>query len=170
MGDFGVHTHTTCMASGCYSMTLHDAGNDGWNQGWLEVWMDGDLMTTATFDPNGDNTMSLGIGTNCGDAPGVTSGNTNFNMSGWDDTVDFSIYPTPTGEIVNILGEGFDNEAPVVVRIKDMMGKLIAEKTVMPQDGPAAWVFDVSGWPAGIYTAEGTQGSKTATGKVMVAR
>lgn len=170
MGDFGVHTHTTCMASGCYSMTLHDAGNDGWNQGWLEVWMDGDLMTTATFDPNGDNTMSLGIGTDCGDAPGVTSGNTNFGMSGWDDTVDFSIYPTPTGEIVNILGEGFDNEAPVVVRIKDMMGKLIAEKTVMPQDGPAAWVFDVSGWPAGIYTAEGTQGSKTATGKVMVAR
>ena len=91
-------------------------------------------------------------------------------MSGWDATVDFSIYPTPTGEIVNILGDGFDHELPVVVRIKDMMGKLVTERTVLPGEGKVAWQFDVRDWPAGIYTAEGTQGNTVAVGKVLVAR
>ena len=112
--------------------------------------------------------MSMGIGMDCGDDPGATGGTTNAGMSGWDATVDFSIYPTPTGEIVNILGDGFDNESPVVVRIKDMMGKLVAERSILPSEGPAAWQFDVRDWPAGIYTAEGVQGEKVATGKVMV--
>ena len=71
---------------------------------------------------------------------------------------------------MNVLGDGFDNESPVVVRIKDMMGKLIAERTVNPAEGPAAWIFDVRNWPAGIYTAEGMQGNKVATGKILVAR
>lgn len=169
MGDFNVHTHTACMAAGCYTMTLHDASGDGWDQGWVEIWTDGTLMASASYDVNGDNTMSMGLGVDCdGDGPGINGGSTNAGMSGWDDTVDFSVYPTPTGEIVNVLGEGFDNESPVVVRIKDMVGKLVAERQVIPAEGPAGWIFDVRDWPAGIYTAEGTQGSKVATGKIMV--
>ncbi|MCH1575096.1 MAG: hypothetical protein L7S67_02380 [Flavobacteriales bacterium] len=171
MSDFGAHTYIACMAPGCYNMTLHDAGNDGWDQGWLEVWMDGELMTSASYQVNGINSMSLGIGADCATEPEVgDSGVNNPGMSGWDDAVDFSIYPTPTGEIVNILGGGFDNEFPVVVRVKDMMGKLIAERTVLPGEGKSAWQFDVSDWPVGIYTAEGTQGTRVAVGKVMVAR
>ena len=153
-------------------MTLHDASGDGWDQGWVEIWTDGSLMTTGTFLPDGTNSMTLGIGTDCGtdpDGPGFGGGTTNAGMSGWDDTVDFSIYPTPTGEVVNIIGDGFTNESPVVVRIKDLMGKLVAERTIHPAEGPAAWRFDVRDWPAGIYTVEGTQGARSATGKVMVA-
>jgi hypothetical protein len=128
-------------------------------------------MTSASYQVNGINSMSLGIGADCATEPEVgDSGVNNPGMSGWDDAVDFSIYPTPTGEIVNILGGGFDNEFPVVVRIKDMMGKLIAERTVLPGEGKSAWQFDVSDWPVGIYTAEGTQGTRVALGKVMVAR
>ena len=41
------------MAAGCYTMTLHDASGDGWDQGWVEIWMDGDLMTTGTYEANG---------------------------------------------------------------------------------------------------------------------
>ncbi|HCZ08599.1 MAG TPA: hypothetical protein DHV07_05740 [Flavobacteriales bacterium] len=170
MGDFEVQTHTLCLAAGCYTMTLQDSAEDDWNQGWVEVWMDGALMTTATYDADGTNSMNMGIGLDCGDAPGVAGGNTNAGMSGWDATVDFSIYPTPTGEIVNILGDGFDHELPVVVRIKDMMGKLVTERTVLPGEGKVAWQFDVRDWPAGIYTAEGTQGNTVAVGKVLVAR
>lgn len=168
MDDFSVHTHTLCLPAGCYQMELHDDSGDGWNQGWVEVWAAYEQVASAAFDPSGDNVMSMGIGMDCGDDPGATGGTTNAGMSGWDATVDFSIYPTPTGEIVNILGDGFDNESPVVVRIKDMMGKLVAERSILPSEGPAAWQFDVRDWPAGIYTAEGVQGEKVATGKVMV--
>jgi len=168
MDDFSVHTHTLCLPPGCYQMELHDDSGDGWNQGWVEVWAAYEQVASAAFDPLGDNAMSMGIGMDCGDDPGATGGTTNAGMSGWDATVDFSIYPTPTGEIVNILGDGFDNESPVVVRIKDMMGKLVAERSILPSEGPAAWQFDVRDWPAGIYTAEGVQGEKVATGKVMV--
>lgn len=125
-------------------------------------------MTSASYTVDGTNTMTIGFGTDCSDDPGASGGTTNAGMSGWDDTVDFSIYPTPTGEIVNVLGEGFDNESPVVVRIKDMMGKLVEERTVMPADGPAGWIFSVRDWPAGIYTAEGIQGDKVASGKILV--
>ena len=126
------------------------------------------MVTATSYAVDGTNTMTIGFGTDCSDEPGVSDGTTNSGMSGWDDTVDFSIYPTPTGEIVNVLGEGFDNESPVVVRIKDMMGKLVAERTVMPTDGPAGWIFSVRDWPAGIYTAEGIQGDKMASGKILV--
>ena len=166
--DFGVQNHTLCLAPGCYGMEMQSTSAAGW-EGWVEIWADGELMASATYDPTGENSMSMGIGMDCGDDPGATGGTTNAGMSGWDDSVDFSIYPTPTGEIVNILGDGFDNESPVVVRIKDMMGKLIAERTVVPADGPAGWMFNVRDWPAGIYTAEGTQGERVATGKIMVA-
>ena len=168
MADFSINTHTMCMAEGCYEMTLHDTGGDGWNDGWLEIWVDGEMVTATSYAVDGTNTMTIGFGTDCSDEPGVSDGTTNSGMSGWDDTVDFSIYPTPTGEIVNVLGEGFDNESPVVVRIKDMMGKLVAERTVMPTDGPAGWIFSVRDWPAGIYTAEGIQGDKMASGKILV--
>ncbi len=168
MEDYSINTHTMCMAAGCYEMTLHDAGEDGWNEGWLEVWVNGVLMTSVSYAADGANTMAVGFGTDCTEDPGVSDGTTNNGMSGWDETVDFSIYPTPGGEIVNVLGEGFDNQSPVVVRIKDLMGKLMEERTVNPLDGPSGWIFSVRDWPSGIYTAEGVQGGKVATGKILV--
>ena len=59
--------------------------------------------------------MDFGVGVTCGDDPEVGGTITNAGMSGWNDGVDFSPYPTPTGEIVNVLGTGFDNESPVVL-------------------------------------------------------
>lgn len=169
-GDNEMRIHTTCMAPGCYSMTLHDAGDNGWNEGWLEIWMDGELMTTATHSPNGENNMDFGIGMDCSDDPGMDGTITNWGMSGWNNGVDLSPYPTPTGEIVNILGSGFDNESPVVVRVRDGMGRLVQERKVQPSEGPEGWIFDVSGWSAGIYTVEGLQGRSRAEARFIVAR
>ena len=171
-GDNGVHTHTTCMATGCYGMTLHDASADGWNGGWLEIWVDGTLLTTASYEENGVNTMDFGVGMICGgDDPEVGGDITNAGMSGWGDPVDFAPYPSPTtGEIVNVLGSGFDNEAPVVVRIRDGIGRIVKTRTVIPDAGPQGWIFKVGDWPAGIYTVEGTQGKRRANARFMVAR
>lgn len=168
--DNSVHTHTTCMVAGCYGMTLHDAGGDGWDQGWLEIWVDGALLTTGTYQANGVNAMDFGVGVTCGDDPEVGGTITNAGMSGWNDGVDFSPYPTPTGEIVNVLGTGFDNESPVVVRIRDGIGRIVRTREVLPGQGPQGWVFDVHDWSAGIYTVEGLQGQRRARARFIVAR
>ena len=168
--DNGVHTHTTCMAAGCYGMTLHDDGGDGWDQGWLEIWVDGDLLTTGTYQADGINAMDFGVGVTCGEDPEVGGDVTNANMSGWNDGVDFSPYPTPTGEIVNVLGTGFDNEAPVVVRVRDGMGRIVRSREVVPGQGPEGWIFDVRDWSTGFYTVEGIQGARRARARFVVAR
>ena len=169
MGDYGIHTHTACMAAGCYTMTLHDASGDGWDQGWVEIWMDGDLMTTGTYEAGGTNSMTLGLGTDCGDDdPEVGGGTTNAGMSGWDATVDFSPFPTPTGEIVNVLGSGFDNESPVIVKVRDGIGRVVVERRVIPSAGPQGWTFDVRSWPSGIYTVDGTQGTRHGSARFVV--
>lgn len=185
----------SCLPDGCYTLELYDSFGDGWGGGLLIVTTGPEALTFA-LEESDFASYPLEIGAGCaGDVltiwgcmdpdamnfdPNANAeddsceysdgGPNNPGMSGWDTTVDFSIYPTPTGEIVNVLGDGFDNESPVVVRIKDMMGKLIAERTVNPAEGPGAWIFDVRNWPAGIYTAEGMQGNKVATGKILVAR
>ena len=167
--DNGVHTHTTCMATGCYGMTLHDAGADGWNGGWLEIWVDGALLTTASYEENGVNAMDFGVGMTCGeDDPEVGGDITNAGMSDWGDPVDFSPYPTPTGEIVNVLGTGFDNESPVVVKVRDGIGRVVVERRVVPSEGPQGWTFDVRSWPSGIYTVEGTQGTRHGSARFVV--
>lgn len=190
----GLGYSQSCLPDGCYIVELYDAWGDGWGGGLL-VLTEGPNALTFTLDDGDFASFPFEIGGGCGGDPltiwgcmnpdalnfnpnanaddgscdmGFTDGQTNAGMSVWDVTVDFSIYPTPSGEIVNVLGEGFDNQAPVVVRIKDLTGKLVEERSVVPSDGPAAWIFNVRDWPAGIYTAEGVQGAKVATGKVLV--
>jgi len=170
LSDFNVQTQTACLGQGCYTMTLNDFGGDGWDQGWVEVWVDGSLLVNGTYEPNGANSMIFGLGVDCGgDGPEVGGGTTNAGMSGWDGTVDFSPFPTPTGEIVNVLGSGFENEAPVVVRVRDCIGRIVEERSVIPGFGPQGWTIDVRSWPAGIYTVDGTQGARHASARFVVA-
>ena len=154
--DNSVHAHTTCMATGCYGMTLHDAGADGWN-GWLEIWVDGASLTTASYEENGVNAMDFGVGMTCGgDDPEVGGDITNAGMSGWGDPVDFSPYPSPTtGEIVQC--------ARLRVRQREPRGRSHPRRhrphhptrTVLPSSGPQGWIFKVGDWSAGMYTVEG---------------
>ncbi|MCH1581907.1 MAG: hypothetical protein L7S63_02205 [Flavobacteriales bacterium] len=186
--------YQTCLPDGCYTLEVYDSFGDGWGGGLL-VLTSGTEALTFSLEESDFASYPLVIGAGCEDDiltiwgcmdPDAMNFNASANaddasceygdggpnnpgMSGWDTTVDFNIYPTPTGEIVNVLGDGFGFESPVVVRIKDMMGKLIMERTVNPSEGPAAWIFNVRNWPAGIYTAEGVQGNKVATGKILVA-
>ena len=76
--------------------------------------------------------------------------------------------PTPTGEIVNVLGSGFDHESPVVVKVRDGLGRVVVERRVVPSEGPQGWTFDVRSWSAGIYTVEGTQGHKHGSARFVV--
>lgn len=68
------------------------------------------------------------------------------------------------------IGTGFDNENPVVVRVRDGMGRLVRSREVIPGQGPQGWMFDVRDWSAGIYTVEGTQGTRRARARFIVAR
>ena len=114
--------------------------------------------------------MTLGLGTDCGDDDhhGVGSGTTNAGMSGWDTTVDFSPYPTPTGEIVNVLGTGFDHESPVIVKVRDGIGRVVVERRVIPSEGRKAGRSTCATCPSGIYTVEGTQGHKHGSARFVV--
>ncbi len=50
------------------------------------------------------------------------------------------------------------------------MGRLVRSREVIPGQGPQGWMFDVRDWSAGIYTVEGTQGTRRARARFIVAR
>lgn len=58
----------------------------------------------------------------------------------------------------------------MVVRVRDGMGRLVRSREVIPGQGPQGWMFDVRDWSAGIYTVEGTQGTRRARARFIVAR
>ena len=96
-------------------------------------------------------------------------GTTNPGMSGWDEPVSLSPYPTPSEEVVNVLGSGFDKESPIVVRVRDGIGRIVKDRIIQPNSRSQGWVFDVRNWPFGIYTVEGTQGKKHTSTRFLVA-
>ena len=67
-----------------------------------------------------------------------------------------------------MLGSGFDNESPVIVKVRDGIGRVVVERRVIPSAGPQGWTFDVRSWPSGIYTVEGTQGSRHGSARFVV--
>ena len=168
--DNGVHTHTTCMAAGCYGMTLHDDGGDG-----LGPRLARNLGRRGPFDhryvpSRWHQRDGLRVGVTCGEDPEVGRHVTNANMSGWNDGVDFSPYPTPTGEIVNVLGTGFDNEAPVVIRVRDGMGRIVRSRKWSPDRVPKAGSSTfATGRPVSTQW-KASKGARRASARFVVAR
>jgi hypothetical protein len=157
-----VHTHTACLVENCYTVNMWDWNADGWNGGWIEVWMDSTMLTTATMESGFNATMQLGIGMDCEDSDG---GAAPFDF--WD-PIAFAPYPNPTEEIINVNGDGFDQHLPVLVDVKDMLGRTIWSKNIVPNDNPANWVISVEGWEAGMYFVSGMQGNRSAKAPFVV--
>ena len=157
-----VHTHTACLVENCYTVNMWDWNADGWNGGWIEVWMDSTMLTTATMESGFNATMQLGIGMECEDSDG---GAAPFDF--WD-PIAFAPYPNPTEEIINVNGDGFDQHLPVLVDVKDMLGRTIWSKNIVPNDNPANWVISVEGWEAGMYFVSGMQGNRSAKAPFVV--
>ncbi|MDG1381388.1 MAG: T9SS type A sorting domain-containing protein, partial [Flavobacteriales bacterium] len=95
---------------------------------------------------------------------------TNASMSTWPDLASLTVYPTPSEDVVNIVGNGFDNESPVTVRVRDGIGRITAVKTMPANAGQARWTLDASSWATGIYTVEGTQKDVRAVSRIVVTR
>lgn len=54
----------------------------------------------------------------------------------WD-PIAFAPYPNPTEDCVYVNGDGFDQHLPVNVDIKDVLGRIIWSKQIIPNDNPA---------------------------------
>ncbi|MDX1913328.1 MAG: T9SS type A sorting domain-containing protein, partial [Saprospiraceae bacterium] len=67
---------------------------------------------------------------------------------------DLSIFPNPSNGLVNVGGV---LEAGATLRVFDINGRLVMEKTVASED--VVLSFDLSGQPKGVYTVQmvGTQ-------------
>ena len=156
------HTYTACLSDDCYTVDMWDWNANGWNGGWMEVWMDSTLITTATLEEGFAGTMQLGIGTDCSESDG---GGAPFDF--WD-PIAFAPYPNPTEDYVNVNGDGFDQHLPVIVDIKDVLGRTIWSKQIVPNDNPANWIIPVNQWEAGMYFIIGSQGNRSAKAPFVV--
>ncbi len=156
------HAYTACLSDDCYTVDMWDWNANGWNGGWMEVWMDSTLITTATLEEGFAGTMQLGIGTDCSESDG---GGAPFDF--WD-PIAFAPYPNPTEDYVNVNGDGFDQHLPVNVDIKDVLGRIIWSKQIVPNDNPANWIIPVDQWEAGMYFVIGSQGNRSAKAPFVV--
>ena len=57
---------------------------------------------------------------------------------------------------------------PVIVDIKDVLGRTIWSKQIVPNDNPANWIIPVDQWEAGMYFIIGSQGTRSAKAPFVV--
>jgi len=79
-------------------------------------------------------------------------------------------FPNPGDGEVNVVGDDFDFNEPVVVRIMDLSGKVVAEAVKQRGENTPLWTFDASTWAEGMYIVRATQGATTKQGMWMKAR
>ena len=165
LNAYSTYAQTTCLADGCYDVTLYSNGAYGWNGGWLEVWVNGALMDTASATSSSTVNMELELGTGCEESGDPGTGGFPFSFP---DPIAFAPFPNPTEEIVNINGSGFDAHLPVVIDLFDITGKVVERRTFVPIEDASGWVFNVSDWPTGLYQVIGTQKEQQAAGRFIV--
>ncbi len=83
------------------------------------------------------------------------------------ETSHIAIFPNPATELIAIQMNGLVNEK-VQVRLQDLSGKVVQEKTIQP--GQTITYFDVQTVYAGAYVLHFTQGEKSVSRKVVIAR
>lgn len=155
------HSYTACLANDCYEVTMWDMNADGWNGGWIEVWMDNELMTTATMDGGFLSTMQLGINSDCDDDGG-------FDPGFWLDPIGFAPYPNPTEGETNLNGSGWDQHLPVDIEVRDVTGRRVHKRTILPNGDNSQWVLRTETYEAGMYIVTGTQSARTAQAVIVV--
>lgn len=160
--DNSTHLITTCLASGCYEVSMWNLNGNGWNGGWLEIWMGGELMATASLDDGAGASMDFGINADCDETDG---GGAPFEFP---DPIGFAPYPNPTEENVNLNGSGFDQHLPVVIDVRDITGRIVYRTSFVPNEDASLWVMPSSNWESGIYQVIGTQGKQKAQTQIMV--
>ena len=160
--DNSTHQMTTCLANGCYEVSMWDLNGDGWNGGWLEVWMDGELMTTASMEDGAATSMELGINAACEESDG---GGAPFEFP---EPIGFAPYPNPTEENVNLNGNGFDQHLPISIDVRDITGRLVHRTSFVPNGDASLWIMPSSTWESGIYQVSGTQGNRSANTQIVV--
>lgn len=156
------HAYTACLADDCYEVTMWDLNADGWNGGWIEVWMDNELMTIATMEDGGFETMALGINVDCEE---IGTGGSPFEFP---DPIGFAPYPNPTELETNLNGEGWDEHLPIDIEVRDIAGRLIHTYAFVPNGNAANWVLNTSSFEAGMYQVVGIQGLESAHTTIVV--
>ena len=167
----GEPMNTACIPDGCYNLELYDSFGDGWGGGQL-IMIANDIFSSYTIEAGNFESFAMELGDGCDEEePGVDEDIiTNPGMSTWDDAAELSAYPSPAEDIVNIIGSGFDHESPVVVNVRDGLGRISASKTIPEGFSQTRWTLNVADWAAGIYTIEGIQNSNRATSRIVVVR
>ena len=156
-----------CVPDGCYTVEMHDSFGDGWNGGWAEMFVDGASVGTMTLESGSFGSQTVGIGTDCSEEEG---GDLGGQPGGYDGTVMWQPFPNPGDGEVNVVGDDFDFNEPVVVRIMDLSGKVVAEAVKQRGENTPLWTFDASTWAEGMYIVRATQGATTKQGMWMKAR
>ena len=154
-----------CVPAGCYLVEMHDSFGDGWNGAWAQLIVDGEVVGTMTMEEGSYDSTTVGIATSgCGES-GVDG-----PPSGYGGTIAFEPFPNPGIGEVNIIGDDFDMDEPVVVRIVDVTGKVVVDEVVEKDASSRVWTFDASTWSTGMYFIRASQGTKQARGTWMKAQ
>jgi hypothetical protein len=77
-------------------------------------------------------------------------------------------YPNPTGGMLNVLVDGLTADAPCVVRVVDMTGRVVAERTIDQGVNSSEPTFDLSGLKTGIYMVVIDQGDVRQTVRIVL--
>lgn len=77
-------------------------------------------------------------------------------------------YPNPTGGMLNVLVNGLTADAPCVVRVVDMTGRVVAERTIDQGVNSSEPTFDLSGLKTGIYMVVIDQGDVRQTVRIVL--
>ncbi|MFM7766459.1 MAG: T9SS type A sorting domain-containing protein, partial [Bacteroidota bacterium] len=77
-------------------------------------------------------------------------------------------YPNPTGGVFNVLVDGLTTDAPCVVRVIDMTGRVVAERTIEQGVNSSEPTFDLSGFKTGIYMVVIDQGDVRQTVRIVL--
>lgn len=92
---------------------------------------------------------------------------TALNVNEIPKSIDFTIYPNPTNEIVNIQLSGNLVESPKI-KIYDIIGKLVYEKNNFDNFASQNLSFRVDNLTTGIYLISVQTNDKTTTKKLII--
>lgn len=80
---------------------------------------------------------------------------------------DVKVVPNPVLDGQAIIQVRSDKKAVILVRVSDVMGRIVIEKTINAEAGATAVRIDVSALSKGIYNLTYTNGEKTATARFL---
>jgi hypothetical protein len=77
-------------------------------------------------------------------------------------------YPNPTVGVFNVLVNGLNADEPCMVRVVDMTGRVVAERTIEQGVNSSEPTFDLSGFKTGIYMVVIDQGDVRQTVRIVL--